>query len=438
MNDYFTKSKERLNRWCEKYPNSPCRVASNIIWWNFKFLMKTFFNAERENKRRCITGNQKHLLSEVNSWLNVLDSSGKDISLKYALSINQYMVPKITPDQREEIYFHLENLLLPNSQFKRVGFVFFMGIGDYFYATNFLEMFHRKYPHIKLDAYVSKNTDNNNSPLVGKCLEKNPLFENIYYFDGKPCPSEWKNYDYSECYKLKSADTLLLPMIYLYNSEIGSRTEGLCKVFNFPEPSINPKPIIYDYTPSDQVIDAFENIKLRAKKVIFFQMSGRSSYYIYPYTDELIKKALHAGYFVITPEKTEIVDDNLYVIDIRNFFITDTISLLKLIRDRHIPLYFCAVSSCSLPIASALERPCLCLQQLFCNILFVRGIYYSNMFFVEPCIATSLAIPADRSFVAPKGTYTADSDKIVYSPDFVWDCFLKMTELWDKNLPMQK
>lgn len=402
----FLVSRLRFSR-----PKAAFVITWKLLRWNLAFVISHLLPLRKQRL-----------------WLQVISPFGFDKTGKYVRTIQKFFVPKIP--KRGDVYFYLDELLVPNSQFKRVGFVFFMGIGDYFYATNFLEIFHRKYSHIKLDAYVSRNTDINNSPLVGKCLEKNPLFENIYYFDGKPCPSEWKNYDYTECYKLKSADTLLLPMIYLHDPSVSSRTEGLCDVFRLPRPSINPTPIIYDYTPSEQVISVFERYRPRMKKVLFIQMSSRSSAYVYPYADELIKKALHAGYFVITPEKTEIVDDNLYVIDIKSFVITDTISLLKLIKEQGIPVYICEVISCFAAISAGLNIPNLILQHYWD--FNIRAVYYSNMFIVTP--RPYMAVPADRQFIYSAERYD-DVSKVFfnYQADFVWDCFLKMTELWDKN-----
>ena len=152
-------------------------------------------------------------------------------------------------------------------------------------------------------------------------------------FDGYKNYNNWRSYKYNDVYEMVNEKTLVLPMIYFHTDKTTSRLVGLCKVFGLDVPEINPNPILYDYTPDIIVQKAFEKIKTTNKKIVFVQTTTRSSAYHYIHTNDLIKMLLELGYFVITPEQTNLKNDNLYVIDIKKFKITDSISLLKQIKN---------------------------------------------------------------------------------------------------------
>jgi hypothetical protein len=168
---------------------------------------------------------------------------------KNFLDIKDLEIPFIPTNSH--IYFYIDRILKQNPNIKRIGLVFFMGIGDYFYSTTFIEHFKSLYKNLSFDAYVSKNMDRHNSPIVGKCLEVNPFFENVYYYNGHLTESWWKNYDYSDCYKNLGKDTLLLPMIYEYNILIKSRAEALCRTFTIPVKKL-AAPKVYTNYPTTE------------------------------------------------------------------------------------------------------------------------------------------------------------------------------------------
>ena len=379
---------------------------------------------EQENEiikiKKQIDAYKNMRFSVIRHWCKVIKNGSIDISIEFASDINNFYVPKICDDMH--IYFNLDALMKENPSIKRFGLVFFMGIGDYFYATNFIEYLRKKYSFIKFDAYVSKNFDGNNSPLVGKVLATNPNFEKIYYFDGCQEKNCWKNYEYSECYRIKSNDTFLLPMIYQYNPNILSRTETLCETFGIKPPAINPLPIIYDYKATDKVKAVFSKQCNRMKKVVFFQGTGRSSNFTYNQNDDIISGLLSRGFFVISVEKTNITNENLLKIDINDFSINETISLLRIIKQRKIKIYILCVASCFASISAGLKLPALIIQHRRDDC--IKTVYYSNAFLITNELYKD--IPRDRQFLSEDKDFVQSSenkDIVFFNNNFVLKCF---------------
>mgnify|MGYP000053699482 FL=1 len=417
MKYYIEKLQHRVDLYKNKYKQKPRKMAFKLFWWNFKCLFKTFPKPKQIN--------QPKINEACISWFKVLEWDNTDITYKYKKELAEFKIPQLKGNSH--IYFNIAKALELNPKIKRLGLVFFMGIGDYFYATNFIEILKKEYPNLILDAYVSKNFDGNNSPLVGKCLETNPNIDKVYYYDGHQNIEYWKNYDYSECYNLKSDDTLILPMVYEHNEYVSSRTETLCKTFNLPEPLINPLPIIYDYEDSEEIKSLFNQYRDKMDKVVFIQMSARSSNFTYPFVDEIIEQLLDDGFFVISVEKTNIVNSKLLVIDIKKYTINDSISLVRMIKNYHIPICFLTTISCFASISSALQIPNLCMQHTYDPC--ISSVYYSNIYLVVNKKYNQ--IPADRTFICPqyKIKEVENSNNLIYSYDFIVTAFHKFMNI---------
>lgn len=417
MKYYFEKLQRRVDKYKNKYQDNPRKAAFKLFWWSFKCLFKRYSKPKQVKE------------TEINemftSWFKVLEFGNTDITYKYKKELAEFKIPQLNGNSH--IYFNIAKAQELNPKIKRIGLVFFMGIGDYFYATNFIEILKKEYPNLILDAYVSKNFDGNNSPLVGKCLETNPNIDKIYYYDGHQNMEYWKNYDYSECYNLKSDDTLILPMVYEHNEYVSSRTETLCKTFNLPEPLINPLPIIYDYEDSKEIKSLFNRYKDKMNKVVFIQMTARSSNFSYPFVDEIIEQLLDDDFFVISVEKTNIVNSKLLVIDIKKYTINDSISLVRMIKNSNIPICFLTTISCFASISSALQIPNLCMQHMYDPC--ISSVYYSNIYLVVNKKYNQ--IPADRTFICPqyKINEIENSNNLIYSYDFILTAFQKFINL---------
>ena len=413
MNNYFEKLQQQVCKYNSRYPENPKKVALKLIWWNLKSVL---FSTRKG--RKILKKNEK-IIDFLPTWIKITDNNGNNVTRNYQDYIQNFKVPQIP--HGGHMYFDIDKLLKLKPQIKKIGLVFFMGMGDYFYATNFIEILHRKYPQLILEAFVSSNFDLNNSPLVAVLLEKNPFISKISYFNGHRNFEGWKNYDWSDCYNMCGDDEILIPMIYEHNEFVPSRTDTLCRTFNLPVPKINPYPIIYDYPASNSVKNLFEKYKLQMQKVVFIQMTTRSSNFTYPYIDKILEYLLEAGYFVICVEKTEIKNKNLLVLDIKKFNINETISLLKLIKENKISICFLTIMSVFASVSSALKIPNLAMQHLYDPC--ISTVYYSNIYMITDRYYRQ--IPSDRQYIIPEKYIERleNNSRFIYSPEILISCF---------------
>ena len=370
----------------------------------------------------------KFLVLKLNTWFKIVNQySGKEFAYPVD-DITPMRLPKL-PKNDLMFKFDIDTALESFPDVKRFGLVFFMGIGDYFYSTAFIEKLKAKYPHIHFDAYVSKNFDTNNSPLVADCLKTNPYIENVYMFDGVQDSDYWASYNYDDVYNMTDTETLVLPMLYFHTENTPNRLVGLCKVFGMDIPEINMRPVVYDYTPGKIVDTAFNKISKTKKPIVFVQTTTRSTEYHYKYTNTLIKQLIKSGFFVITPEQVNITSNDLYVINTKRFKITDSIALLKKIKESGKEVYVWAFASCFPSVAAALDIPCL-ITQFFVD-KYISTVYFSNMYLIThkyyPQIAT------DRQFVMQADEYTLDNDYAVYKPAVLVNVFKKFVDIIDNK-----
>jgi hypothetical protein len=413
INDFLDELDRIVDKYKRKYSKSPKKIALRIIKWCVSSLFRRYRDSSL-NKNNS------------DSWIKIETFTGRDITDDYLEYVNNFKVPPIP--QGGQAYFNIDKVLEINPKLKRIALVFFMGIGDYFYSTNFISLLKKTYPQLALDAYVSKNFDLNNSPLVGKCIEVNPDFENIYYYDGYKSKRYWQNYDYSQIYDAISEDTLVLPMIYEHTKNTKSRFEALCKTFNLPKQPIYLEPKVWtDYPASDNVINLLEQIREKNKKrkpIVFVQMTSRSSNYAYPRTDELMKKLIFSEeYFVATVEKTEIVNDDCYYIDIEKTNINDTIKLLSLLKEVY-PIYCICIVSLFFAISSGLGITMLGLQHRYDD--YIETVWFPNIYLIANTEYKSL--PKSRVFEANPSNYVyvKTQNLYTYDPDFVIGCFKRV------------
>lgn len=365
-------------------------------------------------------------ISHLNTWYQIVDHVSEE-QLNYISDVEPMHLPELPKDKI--FIFDIDKALKLFPQIKRFGLVFFMGIGDYFYATNFIEKLKIKYPRIHFDAFVSKNFDGNNSPLVADCLKTNPYIENVYLFDGYKNYNNWRSYKYNDVYDMVDEKTLVLPIIYFHTDKTHSRLEGLCKVFGIEIPKINLPPKLYGYRPNHIVFEALNKIKTTKKKIVFIQTTTRSSGFHYKYTNTLIRMLLELDYFVITPENENIPSDSLYVIDTKKFKITDSIALLKQIKEYGKEIYVFNMISCFTAISCALDIPCLCVQ--FFYDATISTVYFSNIYLVTH--KEYKQIPADRQFIMPEDTYTMENKNAVYEPDILVNIFRDFLDITKKG-----
>lgn len=320
----------------------------------------------------------------------------------------------------EHVYYNLDNALAVNPHVKGFAFVFFMGIGDYLYATPVLEALKRKYPSIPFYGYVGKQFDRNNSPLVGKLLSENPHFEKVFYFDGMRHPLIWKNYDYSAALKDIPENFLVIPVYYEYGTQIRHRVTSLFDTFGLPIPANIPTPQMYfSATFPVEAADYLEQAHRGAKDkkgIVFLQLDSRGSNYVYPFIKELAQGLIKEGYFVMSVTKGGPVDDSNYLeIDIKKLSINQTWQLLFTLK-KEISLYVIAVNSVFWAASAGLNLPNLGLQHWIDKK--VHNLWYPNIQVVTDYIYPLL--PRDKQIQAPPESYTRHNKKIIdYKPMWI-------------------
>ena len=289
-----------------------------------------------------------------------------------------------------------------------------MGIGDYLFATPFLQQMRTELPDLSIVAFVSKSHDINNNPLVADLLSADPNVDEVRLFDGERSKdSDWRNYDYRAVTASVGSDLLTIPMIYEYDLRIRNRADSLCKSFGLQKPESNHPIIPRLPLPSGEaaqllqaISDAF--VKCQANAVIFLQLENRSSKYLYPHVKELYRRLMSLGCIVVNVANgyEEIRDEAMYFeIDIKRFSILQSMTILASLKARFeekltmitVPSVFGAVSS-GMGIRSVQ------LQHRFD--VGLAGILYSNIIVMTNKDYAS--IPESHLILADRSEYTQD------------------------------
>ncbi len=320
----------------------------------------------------------------------------------------------------EHVYYNLDNALAVNPNLKGFAFVFFMGIGDYLYTTPLFEALKEWYPTIPFYAYVGKQFDRNNSPLVGKLLMENPNFEKVFYFEGTRHPLIWKNYDYSAVLKEVPKGFLVIPVYYQYSTRVRHRVASLFDTFGLPVPAEIPTPLMYfPATFPTQAADYLEQARHGAcgkKGIVFLQLDSRGSNYVYPFVKELAQGLIDEGYFVMSVTKGGPTGDKNYLeIDIKKISINQTWQLLATLKNEF-SLYVIAVNSVFWAASAGLGLPNLGLQHWIDKK--VHNLWYPNIQVVTNYIYPLL--PREKQIQAPPESYTRHNKKIIdYKPTWI-------------------
>ncbi|WNL26811.1 methyltransferase domain-containing protein [Arcobacter cryaerophilus gv. pseudocryaerophilus] len=324
---------------------------------------------------------------------NTSDVSHKELTLrllkhKSKMDINYLIYPyRITPNV------------------KKLHLIFFMGIGDYIYTTPLWAEIKKKFPKIKLIAYVSKNMDLINNPLVYDLLRKNPLFSEVYYFDGKPGNS-WEEYDFSDVKQYlntNNSSNLVCPVIFKH-TDVNS-THRVNEIFNAfsLECDLNTRtlPLLYilknDYNKSSEIT---KFINSQDKEVIFIHLETRSTTYNYKDDFELIQRLIDMNYYVVYIKKDVNFNFNksdFYNLNITTFNLFESIAFIDSIKIRK---YFIATNSLMTPISSALNIPMLSLFILKDSTQ-TRLVFYKNMRVVTVDKNCYDFLPKDYSLLVP-------------------------------------
>lgn len=183
-----------------------------------------------------------------------------------------------------------------------------------------------------------------NNPLVYDLLKNNPLFSQVYYFDGKPGNS-WEEYDFSDVKQyvnISNSSSLICPVVFKH-TDVNSthRVNEIYKAFSL-ECDLNtiPLPLLYilknDYQKSSEITKFINN---QDKEVIFIHLETRSTTYNYKDDFKLIQRLIDMNYYVVYIKKD--VDFNFnkndfYNLNINTFNLFESIAFIDSIKIKNI------------------------------------------------------------------------------------------------------
>lgn len=414
----------RANYYLSKYKaKGPVTVLLKVVFFSFKLLIQNI-------KKEKVNSNTWYKLDEFNDLDKVSTIS------ELTRTGSRWNIFSVSLKKDKHAYFSIDRALGIKPDLKGIWLVFFMGIGDYFYANRFLEELKKKYRNLEINAFVSKNFDRNNSPLVGKILELDPNITKVEYYDGHPSSDGyWKNYDYSDCFNKVSEDYLLCPMIYEQEPYVHSRLETLCETFGLDKPVITLPPLVHTLAASEIADDAIKQIEkvcraTNCKGVVFIQLSSRSTKSVYYQIDALIEKFVGENYFVVSAEQNSIQSNLCYTIDLKRFTINDSIYLLAKLKE-NFSTFCVTLVSAFWSVSSALNIPNLGIQHVYD--LCLKTVLFPNIFVVSS--ARYECVSSSRFFLYQP--QQGENEKYP-SPEIMWHFFLLMRKAWEKEVPFNE
>jgi hypothetical protein len=317
-----------------------------------------------------------------------------------------------------------------------LALIFFMGLGDYLLATPAIEALRLAHPGLLIYAYASNSTDATNSPLVAHLLRANRHVDAVFTYRGRP-GRHWFDYDFHDCLKDVPRNFLILPVIYDIDPMVFHRVTSVLEAFNLPvrwpipPPVLDPEPLS---PPASKMLTEIRQCVARhaARAVVCCHFDTRSSAYLYPRCDDVVRGLTRAGYVVVTFSATDAParpDAAVVTIDVSRITPNDTIGLLRMLKGDACPVYIVSVNSVMWPISALLG-----IANLGLHIFYDPAVHqylYPNIFVVTrypyPRVSPS------RMFVAPPDAHKeqpSDSGSVLvnFDPRYVLDCFADMID----------
>lgn len=310
-----------------------------------------------------------------------------------------------------------------------LALVFFIGAGDYLMATQMIKALHEAHPDLPIWAYVSSNADTVNSPLVAQLLRVNPLVDRVFTYRGKP-RAVWTEYDFTEALKSIPSDFAVLPVVYDTDPNVTHRSTAVLETFCLRvELPISP-PIAYeaDISPAAQeILDGLLEQQRNdpSRPVVCLHFGARSSGYLYPHATRLAWLLARRGFRILSFTPIGLDSESLTEIDISRVTLTDSIEILRRLKEAVPKLSMISVNSVMWPASAALNIPNLGLhvfwdmsvhQYLYPNIYLITQHRYPT---VSP-FQLFLASPSAYDERTPDNAPTRFTD---YKPEYVADSF---------------
>lgn len=312
-----------------------------------------------------------------------------------------------------------------------LALIFFIGLGDYLLATPAIEALRMAHPGLPIYAYVSNNADRFNSPLVATMARNNRHIDAVFTYRGGPS-RHWTEYDFRDCLKNVPKNFIILPMIYSTDPGAFHRVMSLLESFRLPARLPVPLPVLEPASLSETGAATLNEINERLIRqssgpVVCCHFGTRSSNYLYPHRDEVVRGLVRSGYGVMTLSGTEVEDPSVVAVDVGQIAVSDTIELLRALKQSGCDIYCLSVNSVMWPLSAGLKIFNLGLHIFEDNT--VHQYVYPNTFVLSQYYYPRLS--PSRVFVAPERMFndrTAENGLVVsdFAPELVLQCFEQM------------
>jgi glycosyltransferase involved in cell wall biosynthesis len=310
-----------------------------------------------------------------------------------------------------------------------LALIFFMGLGDYLIATPVLESLRRAHADLPIYAYASSTLDPVNSPLLAEMLRSNPNIDRVFTYRGK-AEKYWKNYDFSDAEKDIPENFLILPVLYndtdrMVPHRVASllQTFGLPQIWPVPRPRIYPEPLS---TAAQNILSDIRQgaVSCDARGIVCCHFDVRSSGYVYPHRERLVRGLIAAGYFVVSFSQLELADDGLLLVDVTTITPNDTAGILTALKSDAMPLCMVTVNSMLWAMSAGLNIRNLGLQNVHAAAM--HQFLYPNISVITN--RWHPRIPPERLFPAPDRSFIEEPSAsgltfVTYRAGFVLDCF---------------
>ena len=344
-----------------------------------------------------------------------------------------------------------------------LALVFFLGIGDYLFATPLIEALRAAHPGLLLHAYVSNHGDAVNAPLVETLARGNRYFDAVFTYRGRT-RDRWLDYDFSDCLRLIPRNFVILPVVYSTHPAAYHRVTALFEAFGLPVRLPVPPPLLEKHPLSAFAAELLAKVRTRLNErtwraVVACHFGTRSSNYLYPHRDVLIARLLAAGILPlvfsetssglrkadsgpdeVVPGRGDVSSGRVaggwqgeprnvepVIVEVGSITPLDSIELLRCLQGGPCPLLALTVNSVLWPITAGLGLPNLGLH-IFQDPS-VHQYVYPNTYVLTQHHYPMLS--AGRVYTAPARTWRSrhtDGGLFLtdFDADYVLDCFLDM------------
>lgn len=303
----------------------------------------------------------------------------------------------------------------------RIILVFYMGLGDFIYTTPLIKKIKESYPEKPIDIFVPEEKNSTSSPFLDQIASIYPEIRNIYKYRGGQT-FNWKLYNISDALRQIGEDEIAFRVNYKHNESSLHRVHDLFEQFGFPLEFPASRPYIpVDRIDSTEITKIISNIN-KNKKIVFCHLDTRSNNFYYPKINELYKLLIRQGYYIISATPCDLVDENLYVIDMKILDITKVIKLIfELNKKFNKNFSMLTASSVFWSVSSAFNILNLGIHTFHDRN--IREYYYSNIYILTKNLYKE--IPYDKIIlIEESGTLNTSSiDHSIIKPEKIIDYF---------------